>query len=186
MHPMRASALVLTAALFLCPVRTAAQDVAGSLMASALVADGDAGAGATLDLFVPLEWFRIGGFFGVGVIPAERDARNRVMMPFGVSLGAHFALGELALSLRARGGLWGGATQEVKLTAGGFFGGGASIGWQASPEVSLFVGVEIWGILGAGETWCVPVSVGLEWGPAPPAAPEASDEDAAVAGEDGA
>lgn len=164
-----AAALALAVTLAAAPPAARAQDVAGSLSAGVLVADGDVGGGATLDLWAPFDGFRVGGFLGIGVIPADRDPRNRVMMPAGVSLATHWDLGGVSLGLRARGGLWGGATQEVKLTVGGLVGGGVALGWQASAEISVFASAEFWGILGAGETWCLPLSLGIEWGPASPA-----------------
>lgn len=170
------AALALAAGLALAPRVARAQDVAGSLAGHLLIADGDTGGGATLDVWAPIDWLRLGGFVGVGVIPADRDARNRVMMPAGVSVAARWDGGGVAFSLRARGGVWGGATQEAKLTLGGFVGGGATLGWQVSPRVALFVGIEVWGVFGAGESWCVPLSVGLEWGPEAPAPSTAIDD----------
>lgn len=145
------------------PSRSAAQDVAGALSAGFVDADGDPGAVALLDLFVPFEFLRLGGFMGVSSIVSDRDERNRVMMPVGASVALVADVG-VVLSLRARGGLWGGATQDVKLTLGGFVGGGVGIGFHLSPSVSVSAMIEAWGILGAGETWAVVPGLSLEWG----------------------
>lgn len=178
-HRTLAISLALAAALALTSRPVGAQDVAGSLAGQLLLADGDVGGGALLDVWAPLDWFRVGGFLGIGVIPSERDdARNRVMMPAGVSVAGRWDGGGVAFSLRARGGLWGGATQATKLTVGGFVGGGLTLGWQASPEIAVVAGIEVWGIFGAGETWCIPFSIGIEWGPGPreePLGPDADD-----------
>lgn len=156
-------ALALFALLFAWTTPASAQDVAGALTGSFVYADGDPGASATLDVWVPIDVLRIGGFVGVGTTPAERDARNRVMMPFGASVALFFP-GDVVFSLRARGGLWTGATQEVKLTAGGFVGGGAGLGFQVSPSVTASLVFEAWGIFGAGETWAILPGIALEWG----------------------
>jgi hypothetical protein len=140
-----------------------AQDVAGALTAGFVYADGDPGAAALLDVWIPVDVLRFGACFGVGAIPSERDDRNRVMMPVGASV-ALFAPGEVTFSLRLRGGIWGGATQDVKVTAGGFVGGGAGLGLHLSPAVTLSAVVEAWGLLGAGETWAVVPGLALEWG----------------------
>ena len=140
-----------------------AQDIAGALTAGFVYADGDPGAVALLDVWVPVDVLRFGACFGVGAIPSERDDRNRVMMPVGASV-ALFTPGDVTFSLRLRGGIWGGATQDVKVTAGGFVGGGAGLGLHLSPEVTLSAVLEAWGLFGAGETWAVVPGLAFEWG----------------------
>jgi hypothetical protein len=158
------------------PSSPASAQVAGAVSASFVYADGDAGGAAMIDVWAPIDVVRIGGFFGVGALLADRDERNRVMMPVGASVGLFFG-DDVTFSLRARGGLWGGATQETKLTVGGFFGGGAGIGLRLSPEVSASAVLEVWGILGAGETWAVAPGLSLEWGHPVPAPPDDEEDD---------
>jgi hypothetical protein len=146
--------------------------VAGSLGASLVISDGDLGGAAMLDVWAPIDVIRLGGFVGVSAIVSDRDERNRVMMPVGASAGL-FLGDDVVFSLRARGGVWGGATQENKLTIGAFLGGGAGLGFHVSPEVSVSAAIEVWGILGAGETWAIAPGLSLEWGH-PVAPPEAA------------
>jgi hypothetical protein len=162
-------ALALSA---LAPESARADDVAGAVTGSFVYADGDAGGAAMLDVWFAAGVFRIGGCFGVGATPAERDARNRVMMPLGVSMALYFP-GDAVFSLRARGGVWAGATQDVKLTVGGFVGGGAGLGFAISPSVTLSAVFEAWGVLGDGETWAIVPGLAVEWGH--PVADEASE-----------
>lgn len=146
----------------------AAQDgPAGALQGSFLAStEGDFGGALGADLWYPIDVFRIGGFFAVGAVPTGEDARNRVFMPVGASLGLEL-LGEVVgVSLRARGGLWGGATQDEKLTAGGFVGGGAWFLYHLGAGVTLSVGLEVWGLFGAGETALFTPGAGLTWNPA--------------------
>lgn len=169
------AALALTTTSVAVPAR--AQDVAGAVTGSFVIADGDPGAAAMLDVWAPLSIVgaivRIGGFFGVSSIVSERDAHNRVMMPVGASLALMIDAGPAIISIVGRGGVWGGATQEVKLTLGGFVGGGVALGFHLSPSVSVSAQVELWGVLGAGETWALAPGISIAWGHD---APEMEDE----------
>lgn len=178
-------ALALTAAL-LCaaPSLAGAQDApAGAVSAHMLVSAStgsqsgldpdlwvpDLGGALGVDLWVPLDIFRVGGFLGVGVLPSANDEHNRVFMPLAASVGLE-VLGEVVgVSLRARGGLWGGATQEVKLTAGGFVGGGAYLLFNLGAGAALAVGMDVWGLLGDGQTALFAPGVGFTWTPTVPA-----------------
>ncbi len=131
---------------------------AGSIGGHLVIADGDLGGAAMLDVWAPFDWFRLGGFFAVGVVPAERDHNNRVFMPIGVSAAAEIDFGDVGLSFRARAGLWGGATQSEKLTLGPFFGGGAFVLFDFGIGPVLAVGVDVWAII-ASDTWHTPTSV---------------------------
>ena len=148
-------------------VPASAQDeVAGSARAHFLASQQeDLGGAVTADLYWPFESLRIGGFMGAGAVPAEDDARNRVFMPLGVSLAFEEVGDVVGVAVRARAGLWGGTTQEVKLTAGGFVGGGAYLLFVLGDGVALDVGMDVWGIFGDGETLLLSPSVGLSWSP---------------------
>lgn len=177
------AALALVAALVVAPARAGAEDVqpSGSLAAHLLIADGgDLGGSVLLDVWAAWEWLRIGGFVGAGAIPSERDSANRVLMPLGLSAAAElFASEWLALSVRLRAGLWGGATQAEKLAVGPFFGGGAYLGFQLGRGAVLNVGGDVWGIIGSeawsdasgpdaavsSSTWVIAPGVGLSWTP---------------------
>lgn len=168
---MSARPLVLLFVLALssfAPALARAQDLAGSVNAGVIVADGDVGGGLWVDLSAAFDWFRIGGFLGADVIPSPRDARNRLATPAGLAIAAVANLGDVDLELRLRGGLWGGSTQEAKLTAGGFLGGGTFFAVHLGGGASVGAGVEVWGFLGAGATWAVAPSLTLTFGPAPP------------------
>jgi len=125
----------------------------------------DVGGAIGADLWLPLDIFRIGGFFGVGALPSGEDVQNRVFMPLAASVGLEVLGDFVGVSLRARGGLWGGATQEVKLTAGGFVGGGAYLLFNLGRGASLSVGMDVWGLFGDGETALFAPGVGLTWAP---------------------
>lgn len=171
-HRSFALALLLaTTTVALTPPPARAQELAGAVNAGAAIADGDAGGGLWVDLFAAFDWFRLGGFLGAYVIPSARDSHNRLATPAGLAVAAVANLGDVDLELRLRGGLWGGSTQEVKLTAGGFLGGGAFFAIHLGGGASVGAGVEIWGLLGAGATWAVAPTLTLTFGPAPAASP---------------
>ena len=162
---MKIRPALLAALVALAPTSALAQDVAGALTGHVAIADGDVGGGAMVDVWAPIDWLRLGGFLGVTSIPSSRDSHNRVATPIGASIAAVIALsGPVRIEVRARGGFWGGATQEVKLTIGGFFGGGAYLAFDLGGGVSLGGGLEVWAILGAGSTWCVTPGLELSWG----------------------
>jgi len=164
--------LLLALVLSLVPAAVQAQALAGALNGSVVIADRDVGGALWADLWASFDWFRVGGFAGVAIIPApaSRDAYNRNATPLGVSLAAVANLGDVDLELRLRGGLWAGATQDAKMTVGGFLGGGAFLDFHLGGGASLGGGIEVWGFLGAGETWAVAPTITLTFGP-PPAAP---------------
>ena len=99
----------------------------------------------------------------MAAVPAEDDVHNRIFMPLGVSIGLELLGDIVGVSVRARGGLWGGATQEVKLTAGGFLGGAVYLLFALGEGVAVDLGLEVWGIFGDGETALFSPSLGLSW-----------------------
>lgn len=185
--PRRRGALLLSlglvAALGALAPRAAAQDVAapsGALTGHFLVADGDLGGAVLLDVWAQLDWARVGGFVGAGAIPAERDDRNRVMMPFGISLAGNLATGELVtLQLRVRLGGWAGATQSEKLAGGVFAGGGAYVGFSIGHGALVLIGADAWAVVSSdawrprmtpddpisASTWVITPALGLAWTP---------------------
>jgi hypothetical protein len=169
---VRRTALVLVLATALTAVasRASAQEgPAGAVTASFLASpQEDFGASLLADLWFPIDVFRIGGFFGVGALPSGDDERNRVFMPLGVSAGLEILGERVGVSLRARGGIWGGATQEVKLTVGGFVGGGAYLLVGLGGGVAVSVGMDVWGLIGPGEAAVFAPGLGLTWTPMAP------------------
>lgn len=160
-----AAALVV---LSLACAPASAQDAPAGGVTAHLLASPSADFGGALgaDLWLPLGVFRVGGFFGVAAVPSGEDVENRIFMPLAASVGIEL-LGEVVgVSLRARGGIWGGATQEVKLTAGGFIGGGAYLLFNLGAGVGLGVGMDVWGLLGDGESALFAPGLGLTWNPA--------------------
>ena len=127
--------------------------------------EADVGGGVSGDIWYPIEWFRVGGFFGVGAIPSDVDTQNRVFMPLGVSVAAEVVGDVVGVSFRARGGLWGGATQDAKLTVGGLVGLGAHLLVVLGPGVSFTVGMDVFGLFGAGDTVVLAPGLGLTWTP---------------------
>jgi hypothetical protein len=168
---LRGLALValLGAASVLAPASLArAQELAGALSAGPIISDGDVGGGAWLELWAAFDWFRIGGMTGALTIPSARDSHNRFATPLAVSIAAIVNLGDVDLDFRLRGGMWGGSTQEVKMTAGGFVGGAAFLDAHLGGGATLGAGLEVWGFLGAGATWAIAPTLTLTFGPAPP------------------
>jgi hypothetical protein len=168
MKPGLAHAALLAAVLCATPSLGAAQDgPAGAVSAHLLASTApDFGGALGADLWMPIGIFRLGGFLGVGAVPSEDDTQSRVFMPLAASVGLE-VLGEIVgVSLRARGGFWGGATQDAKLTAGGFVGGGAYLLFNLGGGAGLAVGMDVWGLFGDGETALFAPGVGLTWTPA--------------------
>lgn len=147
------------------PTSARADDLGGSVVGQLVVSDGDLGGAGTLDLWAPVGPLRLGGFFGIGAIPSARDWHNRTFMPVGASASLAIDLGGgTFLSVLARGGLWGGATQEHKLTIGGLVGGGAYLDVGLGGGVTVGGGVEAWGFFGGGDTWAVLPGLRMTWG----------------------
>lgn len=118
------------------------------------------------DLWFPIDWLRLGAYLGVGAIPSDVDVRNRIYMPLAASVAAELLFDQVGVSIRARGGLWAGATQEVKITAGGLVGGGLHLLVHLGGGTALSLGMDVWGILGDGETAVFAPGIGLSWNPA--------------------
>lgn len=180
---MRGLSVLAIATLTFCGSATASaqEGLAGSAQGHFLMsAQEDPGAAVSFDITYAFDAFRLGGFFGVGAVFADAmtddtaDMRNRVFMPLGLSAGFEI-LGEVVgVSIRARGGLWGGATQEEKITVGGFVGGAAYLLFALGDGVGLSVGLDVFGILGAGDTALFAPTLGLTWMPPSEPAAEAS------------
>lgn len=161
-----AIALALAAGCCVAPAVARAQDPVGAVQGHFFASPApDVGGGLSADLWFPIGIFRIGGFLGVGAVPSPNDAYNRIFMPVGASLALEIGGETIGVSLRARGGMWAGATQAVKITAGGFVGGGAWLLFRLSETVNLSVGMDVWGLFGDGETALFAPGVGLSWNP---------------------
>lgn len=190
--------VALVAASIAGPPRASAQDgsPAGALGAHFLISDGDLGAAAMLDVWAvfdraAFDWLRIGGFFGGGAIPSERDDHNRILMPVGLSAAADLVATELvSVQLRARLGVWGGATQSEKLAIGLFAGGGAYLGFALGQGAFVHAGADVWAVIASdawttrtspddaisASTWVIAPGLGLSWTPGGGRAPEGADE----------
>lgn len=167
-------AVVLLATGWVAAPAAAQEGVAGTVHGHFVGSiDGDLGGALTGEVDYALGVFRLGGYFGVVPVPSDEDVRNRVFMPLALSVGIDLLGDVVGFSARARGGLWGGATQEVKLTAGGFIGGGAYMLFNLGGGVGVSVGLDVWGLLGDGETLLFAPGAGLVWSPP---APEAAGE----------
>lgn len=153
-----------------------AQDLSGAVTAGLVIDEvGDVGGGTWVDLWCQLDWFRIGGRTGAVIIPSGLDSHNRFATPLALSIAADANLGDVLLEVRAHGGMWGGSTQEAKMTAGGYVGGGAFLLFRLAPTATLGAGLEMWGIFGAGQCWALAPSLTVTFGQIPPAAPPATD-----------
>jgi hypothetical protein len=124
----------------------------------------DFGGAVSAELTVPLGIFRLGGFLAVAAVPSPEDVYNRIFLPVGPTVGLEVLGQVLGFALRVRGGLWAGATQDVKLTAGGFVGGGAYLLFALGGGATLSAGLDVWGVFGDGETALFAPGIGLTWG----------------------
>jgi len=165
---------VIALAITALPLAAEAQELGGAISAGPILSDGDVGGGGWLELWAAFDWFRIGGMTGALVIPSSRDSHDRFATPLAISAAAVVNLGDVDLDLRLRGGIWAGSTQEVKMTVGGFVGGGGFVDFHLGGGASLGVGLEVWGFLGAGSTWAIAPTLTLTFGP-PPATPSPTD-----------
>lgn len=159
-------ALALATSALAAPAVAQAEDgvIGGSIAGQLIIADGDLGGGAMIDLWVPFGPLRIGGFLGANITPSDRDNHNRIAMPAGALIGLTADLNGFYLSVLARGGLWAGSTQETKLTAGGLVGGAAFFDIHIGQGSTIGIGADAWVMLGAGETWAVVPSIRIAWG----------------------
>lgn len=171
------AALLAVVLLVIAPSRASADDPGGSIAGQLYVSDGDVGGGAMLDVWGAVGPLRLGGFFGATSIPSARDWHNRTMMPAGVHVSLALDLEAVDLVIVARGGLWGGASQESKLLAGGIVGGGVYADVALEGGIAIGGGAEVFGFFGGGDTWAVVPALRLTWGrPRPEPAVEISSE----------
>ena len=162
-QPLLGPGVVLAFVLAAAAGRARADDPGGSITGQVHVNDGDIGGGAMLDVWGTLGPLRLGGFFAVTSIPSARDWRNRTMMPAGVHISLVIDLDAVEIVLAARGGIWGGASQESKMLAGGVVGGGAYLDVALGGGISVGGGAEILGFFGGGDTWGVSPGLRLPW-----------------------
>ncbi|MBX7193603.1 MAG: hypothetical protein K1X94_16220 [Sandaracinaceae bacterium] len=148
-----------------------ADDPGGSIVGQLYVSDGDVGGGGMIDVWGAIGPLRLGGFFGVAAVPSGRDWHNRTMMPAGVHVSLAIDLSAVDLVIVARGGLWGGASQEAKMLVGGLVGGGAYVDVALDGGIALGAGAEVLGLFGGGDTWAVIPGLRLTWGRAVPSTP---------------
>jgi hypothetical protein len=145
-----------------------ADDPGGSITGQLHVSDGDVGGGAMVDVWGAIGPLRLGGFLGVTSIPSARDWHNRTMMPAGVHVSLPIDLEAIDLVIVARGGLWGGASQESKMLAGGIVGGGVYVDVALEGGIAVGGGAEVFGFFGGGDTWSIAPALRLTWGRARP------------------
>jgi hypothetical protein len=103
----------------------------------------DFGAGAIADLGARLGPLRLGGALGLAAVTSADGVRSRVYMPLAVSFGLSLAADPIEIELRARAGLWGGAT-DLGLRADLWASGGLLIGLDLGSGVRAQVGVDVW------------------------------------------
>lgn len=155
--------LALATSLAIAP-RAHAQEPGGSIIGQLYVSDGDLGGGGMIDVWGTIGPLRLGGFLGVVSVPSDRDWHNRTMMPAGVHASLAIDLSTVDIVIVARGGIWGGASQESKLLAGGMFGGGAYLDVALDGGIALGAGAEFFGFFGGGDTWAFVPGLRLTWG----------------------
>lgn len=107
----------------------------------------------------------LGGAIGGAALTSDDDARSRILMPLGASASLFISpSGTWFLDFRARGGMWGGATNQG-LAAGGWVAGSAYFGYALGPNASLGLGATAWGLLGHGSIFAVGPAITAVWTP---------------------
>lgn len=124
-----------------------------------------AGAGGMLDLLWRPEsdsvLWGFGGAVGVGALATEDAEVSRVFMP--VALSASLTMtGSVWLTLRVRGGGWGGAL-NAGLVAGPFVSGGAAVQIPISDTAALSLGCDGWLVMGHESQTIIAPGIGFEW-----------------------
>jgi hypothetical protein len=157
------AALALVLALSI-PSLARAEDPAGAVAASALIAGSDYGAAATADLWIPTGVFRIGGALGLAAISSDDADRSRVFLPFGASLAVALRSGEIGGRFILRGGGWAGAINQG-IAAGGWVSGAAYLDYWFSENVSIAIGLDVWGLLGHGDRVAFLPGISVAWLP---------------------
>ena len=144
---------------------------AGAVDATVLVANDAWGGTLSVDLWAVLGdpsapvSLRLGGALGGGAITSDDDSRSRVLMPAGASISLLVSPSRTwFLEARARGGLWGGATNQG-LGVGGWVAGGAYFGYALGPNAALGAGVSVWWLLGHGDIRAIAPSITAVWFP---------------------
>ncbi|MDW8246078.1 MAG: hypothetical protein RMJ84_05840, partial [Sandaracinaceae bacterium] len=127
-----------------------AQEVEGSVGAHLLLNPPDVGGALSVDAWGRVAFFRLGGTFGAMAFPSENDARNRAMMPIGILGAVEGQVDKIGFGAGVRGGAWGGASQEVKLSGGLWVGASLFLDIPIGPEAKFGPGVDVWGFGGGG------------------------------------
>lgn len=126
--------------------------------------DAPFGGAGIVDAFGTLGPLELGGFFGVSATPSVNDVYNRVNMLLGAAATLALELDPVVVYVGARGGLWGGATQDMKLGAGGMVGGSLYLGIDLGADVTLDMGLDVWGLLGEGSELQIAPGLRLTFG----------------------
>jgi hypothetical protein len=137
----------------------------GAVTGHALFSDQAWGGALVVDVTAPFGALRVGGALAVAALTSDDDARSRVAMPAGLSL--HLVVPTASawwLDVRARAGLWGGATSQG-LRAGAWLAGGGFVGFVLGPTVAVAAGAELWFLGGQGDTFGVAPGISLTWTP---------------------
>ncbi len=141
-----------------------ADEPAGALSLHVAGSGGDLGGGALLDIGTPLGVVVLGGTLGMIALSSDDDSRSRVFMPAAASLRLVVPSGPLRFDLRARAGIWGGATNQG-LAVGGFFAAGAYLAYAFARTVAIGIGVDGWLLLGHGDRTVIAPGLTLTWMP---------------------
>lgn len=138
--------------------------LAGSLQID-LGGDGDErrlGGALTVDLWSALGPARLGFVTGLGALTRGDDDDNRIYAPLGLSVGAGTSGNRVDFTVLARGGIWGGATNQG-LRVGAFLGGGASLDLRIDDVLSVAVALDVWVFFREETRVALSPSIGLQW-----------------------
>lgn len=163
----------LVAAAALCAVTTPAASaqwepsgrIAGALQIDLGEGESDErrfGGALTVDLWSALGPARLGFVTGLGALTRGDDDENRIYAPLGLSVGAGTSGHTVDFTVLARGGIWGGATNQG-LRVGAFLGGGASLDLRIDDVLSVAVALDVWVFFREETRVALSPSIGLQW-----------------------
>jgi hypothetical protein len=121
------------------------------------------GGALLFDVWYPRGPVRIGGTTGVIALFGQEE-RTRIFAPLLFSLAVETMGPKLGFSLRFRGGMWAGATDDG-LKAGSMLGGGVFLHYRVEERISIALGVDTLFVFGHGDISLFVPSLSLVYRP---------------------
>lgn len=136
----------------------------GAITGSFLASEGEFGGAALVDVVAVLGPFRVGGAWGLGVLPSPVADGSHVIAPGGLSLAARGVARGFIFEVRGRAGYWSGAT-NVGLRAGGWLAVGGHFGYELSRHVAITWGIDGWFLFGHAASMALSPGLGFTFSP---------------------